>query len=60
MEDKEAKWKGYTFEAYQKRTDEYGEPIYKNVTVYYCSNCGRRTVVQENYCPSCGCKMRKG
>lgn len=59
MGENEARWKGYTFEVCQKRTDEYGEPICRDVTVYYCSNCGRRTVVRENYCPSCGKKMRK-
>lgn len=54
----EAYWKGYTQGAYHGM-DEYDEPIFRDVSVYKCSNCGRRTVIQENYCPSCGKKMRK-
>ena len=58
MTENEARWKGFVYSAYHG-TDEWGEPIYRDVNVYHCSNCNRRTVVQENYCPSCGRKMRK-
>lgn len=54
----ETYWKGYTQGAYHG-TDEYGNPIFRDVNIYRCSNCGRQTVIQENYCPSCGKKMRK-
>ena len=54
----EAYWKGFTWGAYHGM-DEDGEPIWRDVNVYRCSNCNRGTVRQENYCPSCGRKMRK-
>lgn len=52
------RWEGYTHSRYCG-IDEYHEPIYREGTVYYCSNpkCRRKTVVKENYCPSCGRKM---
>lgn len=58
MTENEARWKGYTYSAY-RGVDEYGNCVYRDVNVYNCSNCGRKTVIQENYCPSCGRKMRK-
>ena len=58
MTVEEAYWKCYTNGAYHGM-DEDGEPIWRDVNVYHCSNCNRRTVIQENYCPSCGRKMRK-
>lgn len=50
-----ARWEGYTHSRYCG-IDEYGEPIYRDGIVYYCSNpkCRRRTVIKENYCPACG------
>lgn len=52
------RWEGYTHSRYCG-IDEYGEPIYRDGTVYYCSNpkCRRKTVVKEKFCPSCGAKM---
>lgn len=52
------RWEGYTHSRYCG-IDECGEPIYRDGTVYYCSNpkCRRKTVVKENFCPSCGAKM---
>lgn len=52
------RWEGYTHSRYCGM-DEYGEPVYRDGTVYYCSNpkCRRKTVVKENFCPSCGAKM---
>ena len=52
------RWEGYTHSHYCG-IDKYGEPIYRDGTVYYCSNpkCRRKTVVKENFCPSCGAKM---
>lgn len=51
-------WEGYTHSRYVG-TDEFGEPIYRDGVVYYCSNpkCRRKTVIKENYCPNCGVKM---
>ena len=52
------RWEGYTHSRYCGM-DEYGDPIYRDGTVYYCSNpkCRRKTVVKEKFCPSCGTKM---
>lgn len=52
------RWEEYIHSRYCG-IDEYGEPIYRDVIVYYCSNpkCRRKTVIKENYCPSCGRKM---
>lgn len=51
-------WEGYTHSRYCG-IDEYGEPIFRDGIVYYCSNpkCRRKTVIKENYCPNCGSKM---
>lgn len=52
------RWESYTHSRYCGM-DEYGDPIYRDGTVYYCFNpkCRRKTVVKENFCPSCGSKM---
>lgn len=52
------RWESYTYSHYCG-TDKYGEPAYSDGVVYYCSNpkCRRKTVIKENYCPSCGSKM---
>lgn len=49
-------WKGFIHSAYHD-TDEYGEPIWREVTIYHCSQCNRRTVIKEKFCPNCGAKM---
>lgn len=49
-------WKAFTKSSY-RGMDDFGEPIYKDSVVYYCSKCNRRTVIKENYCPCCGAKM---
>ena len=52
------RWEGYTHSCYCG-IDQCGDPIFREKTVYYCSNpkCRRKTVVKENFCPSCGAKM---
>ena len=52
------RWESYTHSRYCG-IDKYGDPIYRDGTVYYCSNpkCRRKTVLKENFCPSCGTKM---
>lgn len=52
------RWEGYTHSRFFG-WNEFGDPIYRDGTVWYCSNrdCRRKTVARENYCPSCGCKM---
>ena len=53
------KWIGYTHHAYHG-TDDMGEPIWRDVIVYHCSECKRRTVIKENDCPNCGAEMSGG
>lgn len=55
------RWEGYTHSRYCGM-DEYGDPVYRDGVVFYCSNpkCMRKTVVKENYCPNCGAKMDGG
>lgn len=50
------KWKERTISAY-RGTDDFGDPIYRDVSIYCCSNCDRETVIKERYCPNCGAKM---
>lgn len=52
-------WKCYIHSAYHG-VDEYDEPIWRDVKVYHCRFCNRRTVIKENFCPSCGADMREG
>lgn len=42
--------------------DKAGDPIYRDVPVYYCSSpkCRRKTIIKEKYCPNCGAKMDGG
>ena len=56
QEPKTGHWKAFIHDAYHG-TDEDGEPIWREVTVYHCSQCNRRTVIKEKYCPNCGAKM---
>jgi rubrerythrin len=53
-----AVWKGLT-KSYYKGRDYDGEPIWGRCTYYFCSNCGRRTVIADPFCPSCGASMEK-
>ena len=52
------RWEGYIHSRYCGM-DEFGEPVYRDGTVYYCANpkCRRKTVVKENYYPNCGARM---
>lgn len=54
------RWEGYIHSRYCG-VDEYGEPVYRDVVVYYCSDpkCRRKTVIKEKYCPNCGADMRE-
>lgn len=56
QEPKTGHWKSYTHSAYHGIDDD-GEPIWREVKVYHCNLCNRRTVIKENYCPNCGCRM---
>ena len=53
------RWEGYSHSYYCGFFDADGDPVFRDGVVYYCSNpkCRRKTVIKENYCPSCGSKM---
>ena len=53
------RWKVY-FHSYYCGIDADGDPVFRDRVVYCCSNpkCRRKTVIKENYCPSCGAKMQ--
>lgn len=57
-EVRHGRWEGYSHSRYCG-IDADGEPVYRDGVVYYCSNpkCRRKTVIKENFCPSCGAKM---
>lgn len=55
---KHGKWEGYIRSVFHG-TDEDGNPIYRDVTVWQCQRCSRKTVIKENYCPNCGAKMEE-
>ena len=50
------RWEGYSHSRYCG-VDDFGDPIYKDGVVYYCSGCRRKTVIKERYCPNCGAIM---
>ena len=54
--ERHGEWKGYTTSAF-RGMDEFGDPIYRDVNVWVCSECCRKSVVKENFCPNCGAKM---
>lgn len=57
---KHGRWLSYTGTHWTRKEDEYGDPEYKEHIFYVCSECRRKTVVQEKYCPNCGTKMDGG
>lgn len=58
-EVRRGRWEWYSHSYYCGFFDADGEPVYRDGVVYYCSNpkCRRKTVIKENFCPSCGTKM---
>jgi len=56
-EPKQGRWEGWTATHWTGKYDDLGDPEYKPHVVYHCSLCGRRTVIREAYCPTCGARM---
>lgn len=54
------RWLSYTGTHYTGKENDYGDPEYKEHIFFVCSNCRRKTVVQENFCPKCGARMDGG
>lgn len=50
-------WNGWTATHWTGKKDDDGDPIYAEHIYYKCSECGRRTVIREKFCPNCGAKM---
>ena len=53
---KHGRWRAYSMPHWTKRYDANGDPEYKYHDEYVCSICRRRTIIKENYCPTCGAK----
>lgn len=54
-EPKRGRWERWAETNWTGKFEENGDPEYKQHTVYYyCSECGRRTIVREAFCPNCG------
>ena len=49
-------WKGFIHYGFY-RFNKDGREKYRERITYHCSNCGRKTVIKEKFCPSCGFKM---
>lgn len=49
-------WESWTTSRYYG-IDQDGEPIYRDGRIYYCSECGHKSIIKHNYCPYCGKKM---
>ena len=49
-------WRSCTTSRYYG-IDRDGEPIYRDGRIYYCSECGYKSIIKHNYCPDCGKKM---
>ena len=47
-------WLSDTVTCYTGKEDEHGDPEYKEYIFFVCSNCRRKTVVREHFCPRCG------
>lgn len=50
-------WAEYTVSTF-RGTDGWGEPKWGKGKKFICKQCLRRTVIRENFCPSCGADMR--
>lgn len=51
-------WLEFVGSAYHG-VDDDGEVKWRDVSIFHCDKCGRKTVVKENFCPNCGADMRE-
>lgn len=54
------RWNGWTTSKFTGRYKDYDEPEFKDYVYYTCSECYRKSAIQELYCPACGAKMDGG
>ena len=51
------RWKGWTTSKFTGKYEDYDEPVFKDYVYYTCSECYRKSAIQELYCPHCGARM---
>ena len=56
-EVRHGRWKGWTTSKFTGKYEDYDEPVYKDYVYYTCSECYRKSAIQELYCPRCGAQM---
>ena len=54
------RWKGWTTSKFTGKYADYDEPVFKDYVYYTCSECYRKSAIQELYCPQCGARMDGG
>lgn len=59
-EVRHGRWKGWTTSKFTGRYKDYDEPEFKDYVYYTCSECYRKSAIQELYCPACGARMDGG
>lgn len=53
-------WKGWTTSKFTGKYKDYDEPEFKDYVYCTCSECYRKSAIQEMYCPQCGARMDGG
>lgn len=51
-------WQSYESSRYVG-VDGKGNPKYRNIRIYYCSQCGHCSIIRTKGCPDCRAKMDK-
>ena len=57
LERPKCEWKCTVHSTYRGYYKD-GEPVWGSSKVYTCPECGRCTIIKENFCPTCGADMR--
>ena len=52
------RWQSYESSRYVG-VDGKGNPKYRNIRIYYCSQCGHCSIIRTKGCPNCRAKMDK-
>lgn len=50
------RWQSYESSRYVG-VDGKGNPKYRNIRIYYCSQCGHCSIIRTKGCPDCRAKM---
>ena len=50
------RWQSYESSRYVG-VDGKGNPKYRNIRIYYCSQCGHCSIIRTKGCPNCRAKM---